>query len=122
MFFLRRWSIAFLFATVTLTGLDSRAQAPDNFRWIDFHSPKDEDVVVWITRALDGQNWTAMREIGVQYDAALVVTSLRTSSQSAANDLVGCSARDSLKCLCVHERQIGLVWRLHPADFECCFI
>jgi hypothetical protein len=63
-----------------------RAQAPDSFHWIDFHSPKDQDVVVWVTRALDGQQWTTIREIGVQYDAALVITSYRANMQSAAND------------------------------------
>jgi len=62
------------------------AQAPESFRWIDFHSPKDQDVLVWVTRGLDGQRWTAIREIGVQYDAALVITSNRANMQSAAND------------------------------------
>ena len=62
------------------------SQAPDSFRWIDFHAPKDQDVVVWVTRALDGQKWTAIREIGVQYDAALVITSFRANPQSAANE------------------------------------
>jgi len=27
-------------------------QAPDTFRWIDFHSPKDQDVVTWATRQM----------------------------------------------------------------------
>jgi len=57
-------------------------QAPDTFRWIDFHSAKDQDVVVWVTRSLAPEKWTAIREIGVEYDAALVVTTLRPSSQS----------------------------------------
>jgi hypothetical protein len=57
----------------------------DSFRWMDFHSAKDQDIVVWVTRALDGEKWTAIREIGVQYDAALVVTTLRASPQSPAN-------------------------------------
>lgn len=57
-------------------------QAPDTFRWIDFHSAKDQDVVVWVTRSLEPEKWTAIREIGVEYDAALVVTTLRSSSQS----------------------------------------
>lgn len=61
------------------------AQAPDNFRWIDFHSPKDQDVVVWVARALDGQKWTAIREIGVEYDAALVITTLRSSPSASPN-------------------------------------
>lgn len=63
----------------------SSAQAPDTFRWIDFHSPSDQDVVVWVTRALDGQKWSAIREIGVEYDAALVVTTLRATPQASAN-------------------------------------
>lgn len=57
-------------------------QAPDTFRWIDFHSAKDQNVVVWVTRSLEPEKWTAIREIGVEYDAALVVTTLRSSSQS----------------------------------------
>lgn len=62
------------------------AQAPDTVRWVDFHSPKDQDIVVWVTRALDDEKWTAIREIAVQYDAALVITSLRDNPQSAANN------------------------------------
>ena len=62
----------------------STAQAPDTFRWIDFHPQDDQDVVVWVTRALDGQKWTAIREIGVQYDAALVDHNL--SGHSAGGD------------------------------------
>jgi hypothetical protein len=61
------------------------AQAPDSFRWIDFHSPNDQDVVIWVTRALDGKKWSAIREIGVQYDAALVITTFRASPQGPAN-------------------------------------
>ncbi len=57
----------------------------DPFRWMDFHSPKDQDVIVWVTRALDSEKWTAIREIGVQYDAALVVTTQRPTPQSPAD-------------------------------------
>jgi hypothetical protein len=63
----------------------SAAQAPDSFRWIDFHSQDDQDVVVWVTRALDGQKWTAIREVGVEYDAALVITTFRASPQASPN-------------------------------------
>lgn len=62
-----------------------RAQE-DLFRWIDFHSQKDQDVVTWVARALDGTPWTAIREIGVEYDAALVVTTLRASPLSSPNN------------------------------------
>ncbi len=60
----------------------SAQQAPETFRWIDFHSAKDQDVVVWVTRSLVPEKWSAVREIGVQYDAALVVTTLRATPQS----------------------------------------
>jgi len=72
--------IALAMAGVTSSSI---AQAPDTFRWIDFHAQSDQDVVIWVTRALDNENWTAIREIGVQYDAALVITSLRATPQSA---------------------------------------
>lgn len=59
-------------------------QAPDNFRWIDFHSQKDQDTIVWVSRSLAVEDWTAIREIAVEYDAALVVTAKRPTPQSDA--------------------------------------
>ena len=59
-------------------------QAPETFRWIDFHSAKEADTVAWVTRSLTAEKWTAIREIGVEYDAALVVTTLRANPQSPA--------------------------------------
>jgi hypothetical protein len=81
-----RWSVAGL-VVLALAGITfpGTAQAPDTFRWIDFHSQNDQDVVVWVTRALDNEKWTAIREIGVQYDAALVITTLRATPQAAPN-------------------------------------
>jgi hypothetical protein len=52
---------------------------------MDFHSQKDQDIIVWVTQALANEKWTAIREIGVQYDAALVVTTTRATPESAAN-------------------------------------
>jgi hypothetical protein len=81
-----RWALACILALATaILPSASPAQAPDTFRWIDFNSTTDQDVVVWITRALDGQKWSAIREIGVQYDAALVVTTYRASPQASPN-------------------------------------
>ena len=60
-------------------------QAPDSFRWVNFHSQKDQDTIVWVTRSLAVEDWTAIREIAVEYDAALVVTANRANPQSAAN-------------------------------------
>jgi hypothetical protein len=57
-------------------------QSPDNFHWIDFHSQQDQSTIVWVTNSLASEKWTAIREIGVQYDAALVVTTLRKTPQT----------------------------------------
>jgi hypothetical protein len=64
-----------------LAGAAPLGAQQDTFRWMDFHSQKDQDIVVWVTRALQGEHWTAIREIGVIYDAALVVTTERTNPQ-----------------------------------------
>jgi len=57
----------------------------DPFRWMDFHASKDQDIVAWVTRSLLLDDWTAIREIGVRYDAALVVTTKRAQADAAAN-------------------------------------
>ncbi len=44
---------------------------------------KDQDIIVWVTRALQGEKWTAIREMGVQYDAALVVTTERSAPDAS---------------------------------------
>ena len=61
-------------------------QSTETFRWVDFHSPKDQDIVVWVTRALQVDDWTAIREIGVKYDAALVITTHRATPESLPAD------------------------------------
>jgi hypothetical protein len=71
-----------LAASVSLPG----QQIPDTFRWMDFHSSQDQSTVVWVTRALQVEKWTAIREIGVLYDAALVVTTDRPGPQSLPGD------------------------------------
>ena len=59
------------------------AQAPlDAFRWIDFRDAKDAPTVAWVTQTLTAEKWTAIREIGVQWDAAVVVTAQRKTPQS----------------------------------------
>lgn len=60
----------------------ARAQQ-DAFRWVDFHGDKDAAVVTWVTRTLAPEKWTAIREIGVLYDAALVVTTTRATAQAS---------------------------------------
>jgi hypothetical protein len=49
------------------------------FHWVDFHSEKDQPYVIWVNRAMETEKWTAIREIGVEYDAALVVTTERAA-------------------------------------------
>ncbi len=38
--------------------------------------------MVWVTRSLSAEKWTAIREMGVEYDAALVVTTERANPQA----------------------------------------
>lgn len=78
------WLLPLLIAAALIAPFALHAQQ-DPFRWMDFHSDKDQDIIVWVTRSLAAEKWTAIREIGVQYDAALVVTTLRPSPQSPAN-------------------------------------
>jgi len=79
------WAVAFIAAALAVGATSCPAQAPDNFRWVDFHSSNDQDVVNWVTGALGAQKWTAIREIGVEYDQALVITTLRNSAQGTPN-------------------------------------
>ncbi|HEU5350642.1 MAG TPA: hypothetical protein VFU55_03535 [Terracidiphilus sp.] len=84
--FLRRFAFP-LCALLVSSSLPLFAQqAPEGFHWADFHSPQDQSVIVWATKALQAEKWTAIREIGVQYDAALVITTLRSSPQAAPNE------------------------------------
>jgi hypothetical protein len=81
-----RWPVFILIAALLpIASPLCSQQAPDTFHWVDFHSQQDQDTVVWVTRSLAPEKWTAIREIGVEYDAALVVTTLRANPQSLAN-------------------------------------
>ncbi|HEY3625971.1 MAG TPA: hypothetical protein VGL00_06795 [Terracidiphilus sp.] len=76
----------FLFAGLIAAALSNSLPLhpqQDSFRWMDFHSAKDQDVIVWVTRSLEAEKWSSIREIGVIYDAALVVTTLRTNPQAS---------------------------------------
>ena len=71
-------------AAVLFAGhLSPAQQTSDTFRWIDFHASQDQNIVAWIERSLAVADWTSIREIGVQYDAAIVVTDNRTNPQAA---------------------------------------
>jgi len=50
---------------------------------MDFHADKDQSIVVWVTRSLDREKWSAIREIGVLFDAALVVTTERSAPDAS---------------------------------------
>jgi hypothetical protein len=63
-----------------------QAQAQDQtdvFHWVDFHSQKDQPYVIWVERSLQTDTWSAIREIGVEYDAALVVTTDRSGPDAS---------------------------------------
>jgi hypothetical protein len=71
--------LAILSAVVTATA----QQTSETFRWVDFHASQDQNIVAWVSRSLESANWTSIREIGVIYDAALVVTENRANPQAA---------------------------------------
>lgn len=84
-FFPRRW-LAFGALVVCSVCLGAQDQ-PSVFHWVDFHSEKDQPYVIWVQRALAADAWTAIREIGVEYDAALVITTNRPGPEdSPGND------------------------------------
>lgn len=61
---------------------DAPKQEVPGFHWVDFHSDADRAVILWVTRSLVVEHWTAIREIGVLYDAALVVTTNRANGEA----------------------------------------
>ena len=73
----------FYIAAIVLAAAAPAQQTSDTFRWIDFHSAADSNIVAWVERSLETNSWTAIRELGVQYDAALVVTDDRSNPQAA---------------------------------------
>jgi hypothetical protein len=56
--------------------------ASEAFHWVDFRDAKDAPTVNWVTSALKAEKWTSIREIGAQWDAALVITSERKGPQA----------------------------------------
>ena len=71
-------------AGCVFTSIVASAQpATDAFHWVDFHDSKDAQYVQWVTTALRAEKWTAIREIGVAWDSAVVLTSERATPQSA---------------------------------------
>ena len=79
-------SLVAILATSFLAALRVCAQQPpEAFHWVDFHSDADSDVVNWVCHSLDSQQWTVIREIGVEYDAALVITDQRKSKNAMPN-------------------------------------
>jgi hypothetical protein len=86
-FFLRRM-VAFAAISLAASSVafsqqpDSSEQQSGAFYWVNFHSSKDQSIVTWVVRSLTVEDWTAIREIGVMYDSALVVTTNRATPQS----------------------------------------
>ena len=73
----------FTLGLLMLTAGQVMAQpAVESFHWVNFHDSKDAQYVTWVTRELTAEKWTEIREIGVQWDSALVITSERQTPQS----------------------------------------
>jgi hypothetical protein len=70
---------------LALAGAVPLAAQPDvgSFHWVDFDDAKDAPTVAWVTQSLKAEKWTAIREIGVQWDSAIVLTTERATPQSA---------------------------------------
>lgn len=77
------WILIALLCSTCAWSQAAPEQQPETFRWMDFHSEKDQPIITWVTRSLDAQKWTAIREIGAYYDAALVVTTNRKNPDSS---------------------------------------
>ncbi len=85
--FLQFHRILFLLCLIPGLPRPAHSQTPlDAFHWVNFHDAKDAPLVDWVTTSLKTQSWTQIREIGVQWDAALVITSERKSVQAAPPD------------------------------------
>ena len=76
-----RWALLLILALTVGTRISS-AQVPvlDGFSWLDLKS--DTDKVAAVTKALEQQKYTALREIAVVDDAALVITTTRDNPQA----------------------------------------
>jgi hypothetical protein len=72
----------FFVSVPAFTQQTGSSDQPGSFYWVNFHSPKDQSIIIWVTRSLAVEDWTNIREIGVMYDAALVVTTNRATAQS----------------------------------------
>jgi hypothetical protein len=104
-----------LFLSFLVVGAACAQSAPQSFHWIDFRSKADAPTLRWVTDSLAAQPYSAIREIGVQWDSALVVTTLRATPQSSPAD-----DRFTLWSVSLSHRQVfpiltGL--RLHYLDW-----
>lgn len=62
-----------------LFSVTAQSQVPDGFHWVDFR--KEVSTVSNVEKALKAENYTAIREIGVRGDFALVMTVQREATQ-----------------------------------------
>jgi hypothetical protein len=76
----KAWSVS-IWTTILLLcalgGQRAAAQAMEGFSWTDLH--QDNERVAAVTKSLEGEKFTALREIAVVGDAALVITSTRAN-------------------------------------------
>lgn len=76
-----RWKIVAVLGLLSCAVVATRpalGQVLDGFSWVDFKS--DTDTVAKVNHALAAQKYTALREIGVAGEHALVITTLRTNA------------------------------------------
>ena len=72
------WTMIFLL--YACCGRSASAQAMEGFAWTDLH--QETERVAAVSKSLEGEKFTSLREIAVVGDAALVVTSTRATPTS----------------------------------------
>jgi hypothetical protein len=75
---MRRGAAAWAVFALTMVCANAHAQVLENFAWVDLKA--DTQIVALVTKALKDRPYTALREIGVAGEQALVVTAARKKS------------------------------------------
>jgi hypothetical protein len=76
----RTAGLAVAILSLSMLCLGQQADVPPGFHWVDFK--RGDDAVAKVEKGLAREDYTAIREIGVSGDFALVFTSNRESGQS----------------------------------------
>jgi hypothetical protein len=76
-----RSAVIFLLAISTFSAVRSVATTPEGFSWVDPQS--DKTTIAAVRHALKVSSYTSIRRVGVEGDAAIVMTTFRESGEEA---------------------------------------